>query len=83
MVEVKKQGLQIDGIAASSAIDTSSESIDIENLDISSLQAGHGVFLVEHKKPKDEKVVRVVESPLTPPPERPAVKKEKVIKEVK
>ena len=55
MVEVKKQGLQIDGIAASSAIDTSSESIDIENLDISSLQAGHGVFLVEHKKPKDEK----------------------------
>lgn len=55
MADVKKQGLQLDGIAASSAIDTSSESIDIENLDISSLQQGHGVFLVEHKKPKDEK----------------------------
>ncbi len=45
-------GLKIDGIAASSAIDTSSEAIDIENLDISSLKAGQGVLNYEHRNPK-------------------------------
>lgn len=45
----------IDGIAASSAIDTSAERINIENLDISSLQAGQGVANWEHKDPKRDK----------------------------
>ena len=43
----------IDGIAASSAIDTSSESIDIEGLDISSLEAGKGSLNFEHKNNKN------------------------------
>lgn len=47
--------MRIDGIAASQAIDTSAERIDIENLDISSLQAGQGVFNWEHKDPKRDK----------------------------
>jgi hypothetical protein len=47
-------GLRIDGIAASSAIDTSSEAIDIENLDISSLKSGQGVLNYEHRNPKQQ-----------------------------
>jgi hypothetical protein len=47
-------GLKIDGIAASQAIDTSAESIDIEGLDISSLEAGDGTFNYEHRHPKDD-----------------------------
>lgn len=47
-------GLKIDGIAASQAIDTSAESIDIDGLDISSLEAGEGVFNYEHRNPKSE-----------------------------
>ncbi len=46
-------GLRIDGIAASQAIDTSGESIVIENLDISSLQEGTAELIYEHKSPKD------------------------------
>lgn len=46
-------GLKIDGIAASQAIDTSGESIIIENLDISSLQEGTAELIYEHKSPKD------------------------------
>lgn len=47
-------GLKIDGIAASQAIDTSAESIDIDGLDISSLEAGEGTLNYEHRHPKDE-----------------------------
>jgi hypothetical protein len=45
-------GLKLDGLCATCAIDTSSESIDIEGLDISSLQRGDGTINVEHIGPK-------------------------------
>lgn len=47
--------MHIDGIAASQARDTSAERIDIENMDISSLQAGTGLLNWEHKDPKRDK----------------------------
>jgi len=44
--------LKISGIAASEALDTSAEKISIEGMDISSLEAGEGIFNFEHRSPK-------------------------------
>ncbi len=45
-------GLKLDGIAASSAVDTSGEVIEIDGMDISSLQAGEGTYIYEHRNAK-------------------------------
>lgn len=46
--------IKISGIAASEALDTSAEQISIEGMDISSLEAGEGIFNWEHRSPKSE-----------------------------
>lgn len=43
----------IDGIAASEAIDTSGEILDVEGADISDLENGYGVINYEHRGDKD------------------------------
>lgn len=48
-------GMQIDGIAASQAVDTSAERIDIAGLDISSLKAGQGMYIYEHRHPEPKR----------------------------
>jgi hypothetical protein len=48
------QGLIIDGIAASEAIDSSGEILDISGADITDLEEGRGVLNFEHKSEKDD-----------------------------
>ncbi len=48
------KSMVIDGIAASSAIDSSGEVLDIQGLDISDLENGLGVLNYEHRGDKDD-----------------------------
>lgn len=62
-------GMQIDGIAASQAVDTSAERIDIAGLDISSLKAGQGMYIYEHRHPepkRDPETGHLTAVPATP-----------------
>ncbi len=56
-------GLQIDGIAASQAYDTSAESISIKGLDISTLQERKGIFNFEHRHPDPKDKDKTPSSP--------------------
>lgn len=51
----KRQGLIIDGVIGSEAIDSSGEILEIEGVDLSSLDTDDGILLnYEHKTPKDK-----------------------------
>jgi hypothetical protein len=53
MVRELSKSLVLDGIAASAAIDSSGEQLDIDGLDISDLEQGLGVLNYEHRGDKD------------------------------
>jgi hypothetical protein len=54
MVRELAKSMVLDGIAASSAIDSSGEQLDIDGLDITDLEQGLGVLNYEHRGDKDE-----------------------------
>src|SRR5690349_16214216 len=47
------KGMIIDGVAASEAIDSSGEILDVSGCDISDLEEGRGVLNYEHKSEND------------------------------
>jgi hypothetical protein len=53
LVDVTLKGMIIDGVAASEAIDSSGEILDVKGCDISDLEEGRGVLNFEHKGEQD------------------------------
>lgn len=56
VLKYPKHGTVLDGVFCSEAIDTSGESIDIKEMDITSLNDGSGIANTEHINPEDKEV---------------------------